>query len=56
MTLSLQYKRDLLDGFVKLWVYQNPYLHGPNWKCGQEASTPAHPLSNCYAFVGLRPQ
>lgn len=38
MTLSLQYKRDLLDGFVKLWVYQNPYLHGPNWKCGQEAS------------------
>lgn len=38
MSLSVQYKRDLLDGFVKLWVYQNPYLHGPNWKCGQEAA------------------
>ena len=37
-TLSLHYKRNLLDGFVKLWVYQNPYLHGPNWKCGQEAA------------------
>ena len=38
MTLSVQHKRDLLDGFMKLWDYQNPYLHGPNWKCGQEAA------------------
>ncbi|MDC6452831.1 heparinase II/III family protein [Alphaproteobacteria bacterium] len=38
INLPLQNRRDLLECFAKLWIYQNPYLHGPNWKCGQEVS------------------
>lgn len=38
MSLSREHKCDLLDGFISLWNYQNPYLCGPNWKCGQEAA------------------
>ena len=30
ISLPLQNRRDLLEHFTKLWVYQNPYLHGPN--------------------------
>ena len=27
-----------MDALISDWSKNNPYLSGPNWKCGQEAS------------------
>lgn len=48
-SLPLNTRRNLFEHFSKLWVYQNPYLNGPNWKCGQEVA-----LRLMHFLVGMR--
>lgn len=36
--MSLSEKRCIIHEIAKFWKIQNPFLRGPNWKCGQEVS------------------
>ena len=36
--MSINERRKLIEALAVLWMRQNPYLRGPNWKCGQEAA------------------
>ena len=47
--LDRNYRSELLEQLVAQWQMQNPFLRGPNWKCGQEVS-----LRMIHYIVALR--